>query len=362
MSAPGLHHHRLSGLVLPEGATGRDPVWPEARQPAGYAGAYDAASLVYDAGLLPGGQGVVLSCPRLFNLWPLLRAALPGRPRRRIFASSEAVRIPGSGAPLRLRIGGAERELPVRPDTSGAFAGRNVLLTMSRDNDPGWIDDWVRFHASVHGADAVMLFDNGSTRYDPAALGAHLAELPGIRAVAVFEAPFPYGPQLPRWQGQVSHFLQGACLNLARQTVLARARAVLNLDVDEMLRSRSGASVFDAAAARPLGAVKLGGEWVHPPAGAPWPAPQRAHACRALPPAPCHLKWCATPGGLLSRGGWEVHKLAPRLTRRLPPDREFELLHCHDATTGWNRGPAPERPRQADPELAALFARHLPGA
>ncbi|WP_172330536.1 hypothetical protein [Mangrovicoccus sp. HB161399] len=351
-------HWRLQGLALPaEAAVRRDPVWPPDLQPPGYADAYDGRTLAYAAARLPGGRGAVLCCPRLFNLWPVLRAALPPGARRRRFASSEAVFLPGSHGRLGMQLPGGPAELPVGPDLSGIFAGRNVLLTMSRDNPPDWVLDWVRFHARLHGADAVAIFDNGSVRYPAAGIAPRLADIPGIGPVAVIEADFPYGPQLPRRRGQVSHFLQGACLNLARLTVLARARAVLNLDVDELLRPVSGQSVFDAAAASPLGHAKLGGTWVYPEEGLPWPQPQRAHVFRAVPREPCHLKWCATPRGLLSRAGWEVHKLAAPLTKRLRPHPGFELLHCRAATTGWKRPlcGAPETRRRADPELAGLW-------
>ena len=49
----------------------------------------------------------------------------------------------------------------------GAFAGRNCLMTLSRDNALDWIRDWAAFHVREHGADAVLFFDNGSTDYRP---------------------------------------------------------------------------------------------------------------------------------------------------------------------------------------------------
>ncbi|MFX8481515.1 hypothetical protein ABTL74_19375, partial [Acinetobacter baumannii] len=55
--------------------------------------------------------------------------------------------------------------LPVQPNLSHLFAGRRVLLTLSRNNAPRWIADWIRFYATLHGADAVLLYDNASDRY-----------------------------------------------------------------------------------------------------------------------------------------------------------------------------------------------------
>ncbi len=45
------------------------------------------------------------------------------------------------------------------------FRDCRVIFTLSRDNELDWIRDWVRFNRDVHGADAVLLYDNRSTLY-----------------------------------------------------------------------------------------------------------------------------------------------------------------------------------------------------
>jgi len=47
-------------------------------------------------------------------------------------------------------------------------------------------------------------------------------------------------------------------MNLARVETLSRARAVLNADIDELIVSETGASVFDAAVRRRPIPVKIG--------------------------------------------------------------------------------------------------------
>jgi hypothetical protein len=62
----------------------------------------------------------------------------------------------------------------VSPNESDMFRDRRVIFTMSKDNPIEWILDWVRFNRDIHGADAVLIYDNGSSAYDSATLSAAL--------------------------------------------------------------------------------------------------------------------------------------------------------------------------------------------
>ena len=85
--------------------------------------------------------------------------------------------------------------LPLSPNHHDIFRGRRVIFTMSRNNPIEWVLDWVRFNRDVHGADAVLFYDNGSTAYDSATLSAALKTIAGIACSVVVEWPYRYGPQ-----------------------------------------------------------------------------------------------------------------------------------------------------------------------
>lgn len=198
-----MHHcYDLSGLTLPEDSPElRDHVLPESRRTGDYMARYDRRTLIYDLAEAPGGEGWVMTCPRLFNLAPLLDQALPDaqippwyRRRRQTLRTSDLRFLRGGAGPLRLRLHGQDHEVAVRPDISAAFAGRNVLMCINKDNDLAWITDWARFHARAHGVNAVVIFDNASTCYAPQSLAARLDGLEGIDQVAVLSARYPYGP------------------------------------------------------------------------------------------------------------------------------------------------------------------------
>ena len=60
---------------------------------------------------------------------------------------------------LSVGIDGWQEEVAVSPLGREAFAGRNCLVTLSRNNDLRWIRDWAAFHVREHGAEALLLFD-----------------------------------------------------------------------------------------------------------------------------------------------------------------------------------------------------------
>ncbi|MCR9087094.1 MAG: hypothetical protein NXH97_10165 [Rhodobacteraceae bacterium] len=349
----------LPGIVLPETGPLRRHVRPPERRTELYLERYDRRTLIYDAVRLPGG-GVCLTTPRLLNLWPLLRDGLRRSGvavRRRKYLRCEQITLRGLTAGLEPEIGGSPVPLPLRASGAPLFAGMRVLMAVNKDNDLDWIADWARFHALRHGADGVLLFDNGSTAYSPEDAAARLSEVPGMARAVVVSAPFPYGPADKGGRFDVPpRFFQTAMLNLARRDFVAQARAVLSVDIDEMVTGPQGESIFAAAERHPLGMVTIPGIWVFPPPGTEGPVPQRAHLWQADPTQPCHQKWCIAPSGPMGRVGWHVHSLGGPLQPLFTVSKDFELLHCRATSTGWKPGRfAPPAAVSQDPEIAALF-------
>jgi hypothetical protein len=208
------------------------PIPPERRTRA-YTEARDPDTLIYDCRFDERPGGIVMVAPRRPNLWPVLRGALrldgapaAGRLRRRLYTRFELLSLGagrdsapsldfGQGAAQDLRPGGLETD---------RFAGRNVLLTKSWDNDIGRIVERARQHAFLHGADAAVIFDNGSTRYSPEAVQAALQALPEMEAVAAIPAPFRFGRRGGGRFAIPARFFQSAALNIARMRLLGAAR------------------------------------------------------------------------------------------------------------------------------------------
>jgi hypothetical protein len=75
------------------------------------------------------------------------------------------------------------------------ISGKNVLLTKQKDNNLSWIIDWININTVLNDINAVLLFDNESTRYDLDTLCRRLAEhLINIDILIIMQWPYPFGP------------------------------------------------------------------------------------------------------------------------------------------------------------------------
>jgi hypothetical protein len=244
------------------------------------------------------------------------------------------------------------------------FEGKNCLLTLSKDKDLAWIQDWAAYHVKEHGAQALLLFDNGSSRYGVEDIEASLGAVEGLETFAVIPAPFPHGAlgKRPFWEPP-SKFLQGGILNLAGQRFLGRARGVLSVDVDELIWSKEGRSVFDEAAASPLGYLRISGSWVFPAPDREGPCRHRDHAYADSRSREGREKWCLVPGGPLKSHYWDVHRIRGVFRQHLTASTRCRYWHFSHVSTDWkeNRPKTPRGRSVPDPALAATMHRVFPG-
>lgn len=344
-----------SGLI-------RTPRVRPAKRAEGYLDQFDATTLWLDAVWHDGA--LVLVCPRPNNLRSAIsgaRLTLDGaevRPRFKRYYRHMLIRLPAAQRPktVAIEIGGWRGETVVHgPDT--CLDGRNVLMTLSKDNHPDWIEDWARFHIAQHGADAVLFVDNGSQTFGPDQIRPAL-ERAGFDRIVLLSTPLRYGPRgLPPYLN-AELFLQTGVLNTLQFRFLQGARAVLNCDVDELVMT-PGRSVFDVTVDSRQGFASFPGRWVHPaPEAEGWSWHAR-HTHRDEPLKTCPPKWCIVPHGPLRGYQWRAHGL-----ERLPFAGRFKtenawFYHCRNITNGWKSlkrttvrgGTVPE------PELHAALAK-----
>ncbi len=370
MGEPDAQVIRLSSLRLPEtdGLRRDMPARPDKRT-KGYAESFDAHTLIYDCFYDDQARQVVLVCPRLLNLWPVLRDGLMlnGQPvgrilKRRKHLRVEILRIPASRHPetLELRVAHESLQIPVLSRDLGTFRGRNVLMAISRNNPLEWIEDWARYHVSAHAADALLLVDNGSTEYTPGEVQKRLSAVPGIKVCRVVSAPFPYGGRSGGRLNVPAKFLQTSMFNLAKLRFLHRARAVLSVDIDELVWPQNG-SIFDAAVGSRLGMVAFFGHWVYP-TQAGVAQPQRAHSMRKGRKMIPNPKWCLVPDSPAGRFSWAIHRPAG-LFYPLSIRKGFGFWHCFATSTSWKGNRTKKMPGLVPcPELTAALREHLPVA
>ncbi|MBK5933538.1 hypothetical protein C8N32_10858 [Rhodovulum imhoffii] len=322
---------------------------------------YDRTTLWYDAFWRDGR--VVLITPRLLNLSSALRRAelrLDGsRARaRRLWRFKRwelwAVAAPRPPRSLSIRIGGWQHDMAVAPAGPALFAGKNTIVTLSKNNDLRWIRDFALFHRKTQDAQAILFIDNGSERYtaDDIVQALRPSGLSGL----ILRAPLPYGPVL---KGSASRhklkFFKTAILNVARLRFLSQARAVLNVDIDELVWSKT-ASVFDLAVRSRLGYQPFTGTWRLPNTGSP------THADHVWQDgsAPCPTKFAVVPRSFAGRFGWDVHRLEPFPLRHRLLREDVGYWHCSGISTGWKYTERLTRKgEEMDPEAHTLLARAL---
>jgi hypothetical protein len=369
---------RVSPLLLPsDGSVRREPRRPAHLRGPDFEIQYDWDTLFYDHFCSAAGNEVVLLGPDFCNLAGMLRnmevVALPGetplrfRVRQMDRHGQIWIPVPVGTQRLRLRTDATSFELPLRRNMSGLFTGERVMFTLSRNNRLEWIEDWVRFHRDVHGATAVLVYDNASTRYSSIELADVLAGIGGIRQTCVVDWPFRYGPQggatRASWD---SDYCQAGALEHARHYFLAKARSVLNADIDELVVSSAGRSVFEAAEASLTGMTRFHGVWVPGLQGVtadPDPSLLLRYTdffhhlkvptsrFRRSATNRCPTKWAVVPSRCPPDSQWTAHSIK-RWPLGLLKSREFNYRHFREINDHWKYDRS--RRESFDP------ARHVP--
>ncbi len=325
---------------LPKGTAVHNPIfWDQ----------YDNDTLIYDTVWSADRQQLRVFCPKLFNFKEPVRNALwtvNGQPatagRIKQFRVYDTLSIPCNSpmGTLEFNATGQPHHIPVSQAETDRYRGRNVLYTQNKDNDLSWICDWVEAHHRNHGVDAVLISNNNSENYNSEDLRKAISRIPGIVVADVLEVPFRYGPNpaTVRPVGTVK-FLQRALLNIVRERWLKNARGVLVCDIDELVVSKTGQSIFDKTAHTLLKYTSFTGEWRYRVPNES-EAKHAEHVYVAQKPELCRNKYCLVPNSIFGRMSWGVHTLEAVNRRIFPASRAFSFYHCRSISTSWKNARA----------------------
>ena len=348
---------------------------------------FDSNTLFYDA-VQVSKSAIALFAPPFFNLARDVATTnfisgagtCKARTRRLDRHAQLWLDIPEHAGPIQALGELGSFTFTVSPNESEIFRDRRVIFTMSKDNPIEWILDWVRFNRDIHGADAVLIYDNGSSAYDSATLSAALRSVRGIRCSVVMEWPFKYGPQgANSWDHWDSDFCQLGAWEHARWRFLQNARSAMNSDIDELVLSKSGKSVFEAAEQSWTGLVRYRGRWIigiddgirdnmHK-------APHRhADFSILMPPDyqfsrlgmrrdanACLPKWTVVPTRCPTRVQWHVHSIFSWWASYFCT-RDFSFRHFREIGSNWkyqrtSRVPLDASIHKTDRALMEAFQR-----
>lgn len=364
-----------SAASLPEGSALRRALRePQRERSAEFLAAFEDRVLVYDCFWHADGDRIVMVGPPPMNLLRAFEAASfraepSGKPL--ILAThaslSQAV-FELIGPPpdtTHVRLGGSEVVLPVMANHAAELAGRRVLFSMNKDNELDWVRHWARHHQRHHGTDTVILFDNGSTRYGVDELRAALAGVPGIVDAIVPSWPYRFGARDdalkrdPYW----AHFVQNAAMSVVLRRYGTRAKALLNVDVDE-LAAPAQPDLYERAERSRTGLLTFRGRWVEAIADAGAPNDHRAYS-RVLADETArscgNFKWVLDPKRRWVRNPrvqpyWHWIEGRPLLAKQRLKDQVY--WHFRGINSNWKETRTAPRPGDTvvDAALAACLA------
>jgi hypothetical protein len=310
-----------------------------------YQATYDFSTLAYDSFFDAERRQVRMVCPKLFNFDYLVqRSCIKIDGVNRLFVASRYARhdilsadVDEPPFKMEVAIEGGVTSAGVSLMDREFFSGCNVLFTLSKDNRLQWLRDWAEHHVTCQGANAILFVDNGSSAYEPQEILSAFGSIEGLRRVGIISAPFRFGPA-GGGAGRSSakaRFLQPGILNLVRLRFLKDARAVLVLDVDELVHSLGHQSIFDAAVKSPIHYVPIYGRWFDTEPELFFCARHSDHHIPRPDMGRCPPKYCVVPKSLLGNMSWSVHKLETEFAKLVPTSRFFYFSHLIRITTNW---------------------------
>ncbi len=335
----------------------------EAPRPPAYRGPnydedFDSTTVFCDTYWSADGRSIILIGPPLMNLERELGLRFIGKPGKTLCSHKihhgnlvdriEVAAPPGTDRLLiETKLGQAE--LTPQPNLQGLYRDRRVLLTKNKNNDPTWVHDWALFHQRRHGCDAVLIYDNGSTQYVPKDIAEALSGIDGLEVVGVVDWPFPWGVRDGIGD---SIFCQAIILEHARLRCLTGARSVLQGDIDELVLTPEGESVFESAERSDGGYLRYRGQWVEAIRGngdqdgtvnGLTPRHRDFYHIRTDTDRVMGAKWICVPAKLRPDAQWCNHRILrgrPNLTEKDEKlASRISLRHFKAINTGWKVRP-----------------------
>jgi hypothetical protein len=253
------------------GGLRRLPTQPELKRPIEFWDGFDAYGLFYDVFRDVDGKRIWLVGPDVKNLRQALEEAhvvgLTSGVKRRVKTiygcenCVACVSLPTEDQELQLNIGGQSIVCRIGRNLSTQFAGKRTVLCINQDNHLDWMRDWARFYHLEHGANAVCIFDNNSQNYSKDDMLATLQQVAGIETVRVVNWPFKFGvmDKLGQDNGlnQNVRFAQPPMYPAFFLRLGQKAASILNVDVDELVLSSTGKSIFSSVERRLFGTIKF---------------------------------------------------------------------------------------------------------
>lgn len=331
----------LNSIVIPASSSiRRDPPCPQEALTAKYRDDFDSTTIFYDT--YRCGRFVVLQGPPLLNLRAMLDASpnFTNLVKSGVFLSrphGDEIWVRSQFQEIDLETEVGPLKILTEPDLNHLFAGKRVLVTLSKDNELLWIKDWIKYYVNLHGADGILIYDNSSTKYSVDDLRSYIAaEFPAVTVIVVAWA-FRYGRSNPKTDWDPV-FCQSGALQHARFRFLQKAKSVLNCDIDELVVSEDHkASVFEVAERSFFGVVYFRGRWIYDHRSSRDGLPRHGDLyCYDSNRADfiCPPKWAVVPRRCPLKATWRPHTIQG-VNRFFSHKKTLSYRHFKSLSTNW---------------------------
>jgi len=271
-----IHQAISSSIYLPkESKLKRLPRAPSRPRNKNFWKGFEDKALIYDIFWHQDEQQILLVCPPPMNLlehWQ--QAKFKALPSNEILDSEQFIlrstmTIALKNAPKntkQIEIDFADNIfiVNIQPNMSEQFEDSRLLFTMNKDNPLSWIKEWATYYQTMHNANAILFFDNGSSIYELSEIEQTLASVKGIENICVIAINHKYGPhdKAVFFYRFWANFLQLSSFSIMFRRFGAKADAILNADIDEFVDPIENSNVFNEAKKSKDGLFLLNGIWV----------------------------------------------------------------------------------------------------
>jgi hypothetical protein len=264
--------HATSPVVLAsDGTTKRVPHTDELAKLPNIGEQFDTLNVFYDVFRSASGKHVFMLGPHPFNLeddvHKMQVTALPSGKTvtPQVHVGDQALIVRAKVDPnddrLAITFAGQDFTVKIQDNLSHLFANKRIVTTINKDNDLTWIRDWAHYYVAEHGADAFIVYDNGSTLYTQAQLRETLEAVAGAGNVLVLPWHYPFGVYGYVFnkgrQWFFAYFAQPVMLVHVFRKYAASSAALLNVDIDELALSPFGKSIFKSAERSLFGVIRF---------------------------------------------------------------------------------------------------------
>ena len=263
------------------------------------------------------------------------------------------------------------------------FAGKNAAAALRNGQSAETVLEWLAFNAERQGMTAAVILDRAAPGSDPdfdRELAEGLATMSDPPRGTVLRSPLPLGqPGLPPeahpycapaapgrdrmkvppedpWRAPIG----ALCVHeIMRERFLARARAVANIDVSDLILDQGPDTIFDRAAAAPDGVIQLEGHPCYPWRVRNDDPPRFAdHICVQFDQGRPNRRWCIAPARAPEKAVWRLTRVGNAAVDPGTSGRFFRFMGLRHPTDGVAQI-VPKSALIEDKELLQLSKKHF---